>query len=142
MKNLFSEQHQLTEADIRELHKVLLVEPYYADAQTLDELPTKRLIQIGQYKSMPNSVQTSTGEMHFYASPEETPAQMGDLMQWIIAMNWIRANFIRFCWRRHSICVFVGIHPFDDGEWPDVAVVDESDFDAGWLCACDNQYEF
>lgn len=36
----------------------------------------------GHNKTMPNHVRTSTGEIYYYATPEETPAHMGDLMQW------------------------------------------------------------
>ena len=104
----------LTEAVIRELHRILLVEPYEVDAMTSDGRPTRRRIAIGQYKTAPNHVRTSTGEMHYYATPEETPAQMGDLMAWhrretdsgALHPLLLAATF-------HYR--FVAIHPFDDG---------------------------
>ena len=40
------------------------------------------MIHAGQYKTRPNSVITVTGERFEYASPEETPALMADLIQW------------------------------------------------------------
>jgi len=108
------EEHPLTEADIRELHRLLLVEPYEMDARTPDGQPTKRMIQIGEYKLMPNSVRTQTGELHTYASPEETPALMGDLMRWYRKESENEAV--------HPVVLaalfhyrFVAIHPFDDG---------------------------
>lgn len=73
----------LTEAAIREIHKILLVEPYEVAALTPDGQPTKRRITLGQYKTWPNHVKTSTGEMHYYTTPEETPARMDDLMNGI-----------------------------------------------------------
>jgi len=107
-------QEPLTEVVIRELHRILLVEPYDVDAVTADGRPTRRRIAIGQYKTAPNHVRTSTGEVHYYATPEETPAQMGDLMAWYRreaqsgALHPLLLAAI-FHYR------FVAIHPFDDG---------------------------
>src|SRR5438874_9466692 len=69
------DQEVLTEAAIRKLHEILLIEPYQAQAITPDGLPTMKTIGLGCYKAQPNSVRTPTGEMHYYASPEETPAK-------------------------------------------------------------------
>lgn len=107
-------QEPLTEVVIRELHRILLVEPYDVDAVTPDGRPTRRCIAIGQYKTAPNHVRTSTGEMHYYATPEETPAQMGDLMAWHRRETESRTLHplllaATFHYR------FVAIHPFDDG---------------------------
>ena len=114
LEQFVQQQHRLTEADIRELHKVLLVESYDMPAITPNGLPTRRHIAVGQYKTASNSVQISTGAMHFYATPEETPALMGDLMKWhrdelhkgVLHPLVIAATF-------HYR--FVSIHPFDDG---------------------------
>jgi Fic family protein len=104
----------LTEALLRELHRVLLVEAYDVDAVTPDGRPTRRRIALGQYKTAPNHVRTTTGEIHFYASPQETPAMMGDLMAWYRKEN--EAGEL------HPLVLaatfhyrFVAIHPFDDG---------------------------
>ena len=63
---------------------------------------------------MPNHVKTPTGEIHYYATPEETPAKMEELM------NWLRGHQEKH--DLHPIIVaaifhhrFVSIHPFDDG---------------------------
>ncbi len=72
-----------TEMDIRELHKIILVEPYTSRAITSNGQETRKVIEIGKYKSTPNHVRTQTGEIHYYATPEETPALMNDLMQWL-----------------------------------------------------------
>ena len=72
----------LTEAVIREFHRILLVEAYDVDAITPNGRPTRRRIALGQYKTAPNHVRTTTGETHFYATPQETPALMGELMAW------------------------------------------------------------
>lgn len=104
----------LTEAVIRELHRVLLVEAYDVDAITADGRPTRRRIALGQYKTAPNHVRTTTGETHFYASPQETPALMGELMAWY--RKDTEAGEL------HPLVLaatfhyrFVAIHPFDDG---------------------------
>jgi Fic family protein len=104
----------LTEVVIRELHRILLVEPYDVDAVTADGRPTRRRIAIGQYKTAPNHVRTSMGEIHYYATPEETPAHMGDLMAWHRRETKSGALHplllaATFHYR------FVAIHPFDDG---------------------------
>lgn len=98
---------------IRNLHSVLLREPYEMDALTADGKLTKRLITIGQYKTAPNNVRTSTGEIHYYTPPEQVSSEMSDLV------DWYRDQEDR---GEHPIVVaatfhyrFVRIHPFDDG---------------------------
>ena len=114
LEDMVRGQELLTEAAIRELHRILLVEPYEVDAVTSAGWPTRRRIAIGQYKTAPNHVRTSTGEIHYYATPEETPAMMGDLM------GWFRRETERG--ELHPLVLaatfhyrFVAIHPFDDG---------------------------
>jgi len=114
LEDMVRGQELLTEAAIRELHRILLVEPYEVDAITSEGWPTRRRIAIGQYKTAPNHVRTSTGEIHYYALLEETPAMMGDLM------GWFRRETERG--ELHPLVLaatfhyrFVAIHPFDDG---------------------------
>jgi Fic family protein len=104
----------LSEADIRGLHKMILVEPYDSPAKTAGGLRTTKRIALGEYKTSPNHVKTATGEIHYYATPEETPAKMGELMEWYEEVNSL-PNI-------HPIVIaalfhhkFVEIHPFDDG---------------------------
>lgn len=112
--NFVRNREELTETVIRELHKAILVEPYEIDAVTADGKPTKRTVAIGAYKTQPNHVKTATGEMHYFATPEETPAKMEELM------NWYRKT--REDKEVHPVVLaaffhhrFVSIHPFDDG---------------------------
>ena len=112
--NMVKEERGFTETDIRELHKIILVEPYYSNAITPDGLRAKKLIKIGQYKDRPNHVVTPTGDTHYYATPEDVPILMGELMDWYnseknnpnIHPSVLAAIF------HHR---FVAIHPFDDG---------------------------
>lgn len=104
----------INESFIREFHKIIIPEEYLLDAQTEQGIMTKRKIIPGKYKTNPNSVITSTGEIFEFATPEETPAKMMDLMNWyknetekndthpLIIASMFHYNFVR-------------IHPFDDG---------------------------
>lgn len=113
MEIIKNRQH-LTEKAIRELHKIILVEPYKTPAKTPDGQAAEKTVHLGQYKSLPNHVKTPTGEMHYYATPEETPAKMSDLMAWLQEhqekkdLHPVMLAAI-FHYR------FVAIHPFDDG---------------------------
>ncbi|MFN0215558.1 MAG: Fic family protein [Saprospiraceae bacterium] len=102
----------ISESDIRSLNKTLLVRPFWNDPMTPDGQPTRRLISIGEYKKHPNSVRLSNGEMFHYASPEETPLKMDELLTW----------YRQAAQELHPAIVaaklhydFVRIHPFDDG---------------------------
>jgi len=110
--SMIKNSQYFTEKDIRELHKLILVEPYTSKAETKEGIPTQKIIKLGKYKSSANHVKTATGEIHYYATPEETPAKMNDLM------TWFRENEEKY----HPLILaslfhyrFVNIHPFDDG---------------------------
>ena len=90
MKEEALSNRQLTENFIRQLHKTLLREDYKVYRQK-NGVSTSYTVHAGRYKTRPNSVITKSGEMFEYASPEETPALMSDLLQWY------------------------RIHPFEDG---------------------------
>lgn len=72
----------LTETFIRQLHHTLLREDYTMYHKLPDGTTTSYEIHAGIYKTRPNSVITQTGERFEYASPEETPALMNDLVSW------------------------------------------------------------
>ncbi len=107
-------EYPLTEQFVREMHQLLLGEPYHTPAQTAGGQPTRKLIVPGRYKTSPNNVLTATGEMFYFASPEETPGRMTDLVDWYRAEEAAPtlhpvALAAEFHYR------FVRIHPFDDG---------------------------
>lgn len=110
---IVKETRPISEADIRALHEMVLVEPYDSPATTPDGLPTVKRITLGEYKSSLNHVKTATGEIHYYATPEETPAKMQELMEWHgeAVDNGIHPVVIAALFHHK----FVEIHPFDDG---------------------------
>ncbi|MDP3444868.1 MAG: Fic family protein [Ignavibacteria bacterium] len=107
-------EYPLTETFIRELHTLLLKEPYEVDAITPDGLPTKRWIQVGQYKSVPNHVLTKTGEIFRFASVEETPSLMHDLIEWYRSES-LKPDVNPVLLAAEFHYRFIRIHPFDDG---------------------------
>ncbi len=105
------DEEVITEAMIRELHTVLLPEPYKVEAETPGGGRVKRTVTPGQYKTMPNNVLTSTGEVHYYATPQETPAKMADLVRWLRRQSDAHPLLVAALFHFR----FVAIHPFDDG---------------------------
>lgn len=104
----------LTEYFIRTLHKTLLREDYTLYRQLPDGTNTSYVVHAGQYKTRPNSVITVTGERFEYASPEETPALMTDLIQWFNeAESEGKLSPIELAALFHYR--YIRIHPFEDG---------------------------
>ena len=104
----------LTENFIRELHKLILKEPYEIDTVSPDGLPTKKTINVGSYKTSPNHVKTVTGEIFRFATPEETPVKMHDLVKSYNEKSKEEGvNPIILAARFHYD--YIRIHPFDDG---------------------------
>ncbi len=112
--DVVNENRPITENFIRELHSLLLKESYEVDAITPDGKPTKKLVSVGEYKTTPNHVKTKTGEIFRFATPEETPALMSDLISWYREKSIDpKSNPIRLAaWFHYK---FIQIHPFDDG---------------------------
>ncbi|CAN5408863.1 hypothetical protein BH09BAC1_BH09BAC1_20730 [soil metagenome] len=108
------EEDRFNEGFIRELNKTILKEPYYKPAETLEGRQTQKQIIPGEYKTTLNSVRLQNGEMFHYASPEETPAKMGDLVQWY--RNTLASAELHPAQIAAELHYrFVLIHPFDDG---------------------------
>ena len=72
----------LTQNFIRTLHRTLLRENYTVYRNLPGGVQTNYVIHAGQYKTRPNSVITRYGDRFEYASPEETPGLMFDLVNW------------------------------------------------------------
>jgi Fic family protein len=104
-------ERPITETDIRNLNKTILVKPFWKEAITLDGQATRRQIKVGEYKEQPNSVRLKNGEIFEYASPDETPRLMGELMEWY-RENAEESPVILAAEFHYRL---VRIHPFDDG---------------------------
>ena len=112
MKSMAKDKEKmLSEVFIRELNKIILVRDFYKTSRDGD---SRCEIKVGIYKTRPNSVITPTGELFNYASPEETPALMSDLV------NWYRREEKQGKLKVEELAAlfhyrFIRIHPFDDG---------------------------
>lgn len=109
-----NKQEPLTQNFIRTLHQVLLRENYTEYRTLPNGVQTSYVVHAGQYKTRPNSVITRYGDRFEYASPEETPALMSDLVDWyneeeqkgVLSPVELAALF-------HYR--YIRIHPFEDG---------------------------
>ena len=107
-------ERPLTEMFIRKVHQTLLREDYREYKPLPNGEVSSYVIHAGIYKTRPNSVITVTGERFEYASPEETPALMTDLVAWYNdeaekgELHPIELATI-FHYR------YIRIHPFEDG---------------------------
>lgn len=109
-----SQDMPLTQNFIRELHKVLLREDYKVYRKLPGGEYTSYVVHAGQYKTRPNSVITRTGERFEYASPEETPALMTDLVDWYnVEEEKGEMSPIELAALFHYR--YIRIHPFEDG---------------------------
>ena len=104
----------LTEAFMRQVHQVMLREDYTVYRKLPGGETTSYIVHAGSYKTRPNSVITPTGERFEYASPEETPALMADLVTWYNqAVEEGVLNPIQMAALFHYR--YIRIHPFEDG---------------------------
>ena len=104
----------LTENFIRQVHKVMLREDYEVYRQLPGGKTTSYTVHAGRYKTRPNSVITPTGERFEYASPEETPALMTDLVSWYNkAVAEGKLSPVELAALFHYR--YIRIHPFEDG---------------------------
>ena len=104
----------LTQNFIRELHKALLREDYTVFRELPGGQQAGYVIHAGRYKTRPNSVITQYGNRFEYASPEETPALMSDLV------NWYNEEETRGKLSPVELAAlfhyrYIRIHPFEDG---------------------------
>ena len=77
-------------------------------------MQTSYVIHAGQYKARPNGVITRYGDRFEYASPEETPGLMADLVDWYNkAEQEGRLSPVELAALFHYR--YIRIHPFEDG---------------------------
>lgn len=108
------EEKPLTEVFIRQLHQVMFREDYEERRTAPDGSVYSYTVHVGRYKTRGNSVRTRTGAYFEYASKEETPGLMFDLVRWYNeeaekgTMSPIELAAL-FHYR------YIRIHPFGDG---------------------------
>jgi len=107
-------EQPLTQNFIRQLHKTLLRENYTVYRNLPGGIQTSYVIHAGQYKTRPHSVITRYGDCFEYASPEETPALMTDLVDWYndaeASDEYSPVELAALFHYR-----YIRIHPFEDG---------------------------
>lgn len=115
MSQEVKESHMpLTQHFIGTLHKTLLREDYTVYRNLPGGQQTSYVIHAGQYKTRPNSVITRYGDRFEYASPEETPALMTDLVNWYNdAEQSGKYSVVELAALFHYR--YIRIHPFEDG---------------------------
>ena len=107
-------QEPLTQNFIRALHRTLLREDYTEYRTLPNGAQTSFVIHAGQYKTRPNSVITRYGDRFEYASPEETPALMSDLVDWYnVEEQKGELSPLELAALFHYR--YIRIHPFEDG---------------------------
>lgn len=113
MLQLIKENRPFSESDIKDLHKIILVEPYYSKTISPDGIEFQKEIKVGQYKTSPNHVKTISGDIHYYTNPENVPYEMNQLLEWYReAENENLHPVVLSAIFHHK---FTAIHPFDDG---------------------------
>lgn len=104
----------LTQNFIRRLHETLIREDYTVHHNLPGGIQTSFVIHAGQYKTRPNSVITRYGDRFEYASPEETPGLMKDLVDWYNAAEQEgKLSPVEMAALFHYR--YIRIHPFEDG---------------------------
>lgn len=104
----------LSQHFIRMLHKTLLREDYTIYRDLPGGQQTSYVIHAGQYKTRPNSVITRYGDRFDYASPDETPSLMTDLVDWYNEEEKHgKLSPIELAALFHYR--YIRIHPFEDG---------------------------
>ena len=104
----------LSQHFIRSLHKTLLREDYTVYRNLPGGQQTSYVIHAGQYKTRPNSVITRYGDRFEYASPEDTPSLMTDLVDWYNEEEKLgKLSPLELAVLFHYR--YIRIHPFEDG---------------------------
>ena len=114
MEEEASRADHLSESFVKRLHQVMLREDYTVYRQLPGGQQTSYVVHAGTYKTRPNSVITPSGERFEYASPEETPALMYELIEWYNKEEKAgKLSPVELAALFHYR--YIRIHPFEDG---------------------------
>ena len=114
MTEVAKEKTPLTEMFIRQLHQTLLREDYTVYTTLTGGIQSSYVVHAGTYKTRPNSVITRYGDRFEYASPEETPVLMNDLVVWYNEAEQ-SGNYSPIELAAMFHYRYIRIHPFEDG---------------------------
>ncbi|QQR87432.1 MAG: Fic family protein [Flavobacteriales bacterium] len=101
----------IAEADVRDLNRVLLKEPFWKEAITADRQRTRIQVIPGQYKTEGNLVLQPDGTVFHYAAPAEVAPLMRELMAWYGGTDNVHPLIVAALLHHR----FIVIHPFGDG---------------------------
>jgi Fic family protein len=110
--DIATEARPIAEAWIRELHQVICGEKatYYVETAVG---PQEQALPLGKYKSRPNHVKLSSGEIHSYAPVEQTPSEMQRFVAELQSEEFGQAHpIVQAAYAHYGL---VWIHPFADG---------------------------
>ena len=111
MKNIAKGKRCISEADIRDLNRIILKENYFIETETADGNKTRKEIVPGNYKSLPNHVRLRGGGIHKFAEPHEVGNRMSRTVKSI--RNYIQKQdkpLDEFLAEVHQY--FIQTHPF------------------------------
>ncbi len=111
LEDIVHKDVQITEKLIKEIHKIIMVEPYDGEAE----------INPGVYKKEPNYLYSPQGERIDFEPPKEIPRLMNELINWL--NNHIDPpKRKKHQYDLHPLIIatgfhaqFIKIHPFGDG---------------------------
>lgn len=111
---LADDDRDLSEADIRQLNKIILKENFFIETKTADGNITRKEVVPGTYKTLPNHVRLRGGGIHSFAEPQDVPMRMEnticDIRAYLKNSDIPLADFLA---KLHQD--FIQTHPFDDG---------------------------
>jgi Fic family protein len=98
---------------IREIHAIICASQVTYRVLTAAGIQEQPL-PLGEYKTQPNSpTNLTTGRLHYYAPPLDTPAEMDRLVRELRSAEFEAAHpVLQAAYAHHA---FVAIHPFADG---------------------------
>lgn len=102
-----------TEELIKQIHESVLLEPYEIESFSKEGKPILKMIEIGKYKQTPNNFFNQSGKMVEFATPEETPVKMQELIEWY-AETSTKPDFNPITLAAEFHHKFIKIQPFDD----------------------------
>ena len=114
LPNFIKEGKPITEDFIKHIHKTIFQENHQVKVQLTNGQVVLRDITVGQYKTQPNNVKTQSGKIHYFASPEETPVKMQEVLKWYEQTSQnknIHPLFLAAIFHHN----FLRICPFDSG---------------------------